>query len=277
MASTAAEAGGTTGVMPPYAPWHPPGAQVDLSESRTSEATSQASGHDFWDRAAMLARTGYAARAAGDLDRAATTLRAALSLFGSAGDRRSAMPVYAALAELRFAEGDYPAAAAVQREALALLPGDTRALIGLAYAEWYEGNFADALTLFGEAIAVAPDQTTARQARGQLLADLGRPSAALADLDGERAIDDPDIRSALGLALDALDRVAEADREIGAALALEPDRPRTHLRMARIALRRGDQAEARGHLQRALDGDPALPPAHAAQTTRLLNRLQSSD
>lgn len=266
MATTATGFGVMPDVLPAYAPWYP--FTLDTTEPLPENEPSD------WDRAVALAQKGYAARAAGDLGRAAPSLRKALSLFGTLGDVRSAMPVYAALAETHFASGDYQEAAQVQREALALRPGNSLALIGLAYSEWYEGHFADALSLLSEAVMSASDQRPARRARGQLLADLGRASAALADLAGPvPAGDEPDIRSARAVALDALGRLEEADLEQEAALELGPSRPRTHWRIARIQERRGEDEAALQSLRRALTGEPPLPPAHAFQVRTLLAEM----
>ncbi|GAA2146595.1 tetratricopeptide repeat protein [Actinomadura napierensis] len=212
---------------------------------------------------------------AGDLEEAARLLRTALSLYGAVDDLAAAKPLYAALIEVRFAQGDYGTAVDVAREALTVLPGNQQALLGLAYSRWYQGHVADAITVLSEAVADQPGGPTARRARGQILADLGRAMAALGDLDPED--DDPDTRSALALALDALGRVEEADREMESALDLAPDRPRTHLRLARVALRRGDSSLARESLQRTLAGQPELPPAHAAEAERLLETLPGTD
>ncbi|MGI5170034.1 tetratricopeptide repeat protein [Spirillospora sp. CA-253888] len=279
----AAAPGRKSHVRPPYAPWHPAAAfhaERDLAPVRAAEGSASVvegacSSWFGWDRASALASQGYAARAAGDLERGARLMRGALSLFGALDDLGSARPVYVALIELHFAAGDYTAAADVAREALTLFPGHQDARVGLAYARWYEGHSADAITLLSEAVADEPGKRAARRARGQILADLGRAMAALADLDPDD--DDPDARSALALALDALGRIDEADRELDRALDLAPDRPRTHLRSARIALRRGDTRLARESLQRTLAGRPPLPPAHAAEAQRLLRAMPVAD
>ncbi len=255
-------------IRPPYAPWYKPVPDVE-HPPRDGDDDSE------WDRAAAAARRGYAGRRRGDLNAAVAELRSALALFGALGDRRSALPVHCALAEIHFTSGDFDAAAAVHRRALTVCPGDPVSLIGLAYAHWYQGFFADALTLLGEALESRSEQDVARGARGQLLADLGRAPAALADL--ESAPDGPDTRSARALALDALCREEESDREREAALRLAPDLPRTHLRIARVQLRRGAVDAARQSLGRALAGDPPLPPAHAAQARRLLDQMARGD
>jgi tetratricopeptide (TPR) repeat protein len=228
---------------------------------------------------------GKTARAAGEMALAADTYRAALSAFNVLGDLPSTIRLYPALAEVLFSTGDYAGAAVILREALALVPGDAACLIGLGHTEWLAGHVADALTLLTEALSdvgsEARNNPIALSVRGQIRADIGRAEAAITDLDralgtGLDAPDEADTRSARALALSLLGQDTDADSELATARSLAPERARTHLRAARMVRHRHDTPGARDDLRRALSADPALPPAHAEEARRLLNRLTAT-
>jgi tetratricopeptide (TPR) repeat protein len=237
---------------------------------------------DEWGMADALAVQGLVARVAGEIENAAQCYRKSLSAFNVLGDLPSTIRLYRALAEARFVAGDFVAAAALHLEALALLPGDPVLLTGLGYASWYEGFLADALTYLTQALSVDRDNLPALSARGQVEADLGRAGPALADLDQALALDidgtsdeEADLRSARALALAQLGRRAEAEAELTEALRLDPARARTQVRSAAISLQQNDPEGARSALRTALAAPNALPPAHAAEARRRLERLSA--
>ncbi len=72
-----------------------------------------------------------------------------------------------------------------------------------------------------------------------------------------------------GRSLAEVGRAREARRDFEAVLERDPSRPEAHLDLARLAHARGDRADARRHLARALDAwadaDPTYPEAQAAR------------
>jgi tetratricopeptide (TPR) repeat protein len=204
---------------------------------------------DWWGLAGARRRQADLAREAGDLEQAEEYLRAALSLYVMLDDGYCAGRALTSLAEIRLAEGDYPGAAELGRQAAERMPGDTGALTGLAYAEWQAGSPADAEVTFSQALHWDADDAAALAGRGQVRADLGSSSLALDDLD--RALKFPldreaeaDARSARALALAGLGRTVEAQAELTESVRLDPGRPRTRLRADRIAAMAGDHGES---------------------------------
>lgn len=190
------------------------------------------------------------ARSAGDLDHAEEYLRAARSLYIMVNDGYWATRALTSLAELRLSKGDYFAAAELSGQAVERMPGDTAALIILAYAEWQAGSPADAEVTFTRALHWDADMPCALVGRGQVRADMGSYSLALDDLD--RALKFPlgreaeaDARSARALALAGLGRAANAHADLAESFRLFPDRSRTKGRADRIAILVGDLGEER--------------------------------
>ncbi|HET9080016.1 MAG TPA: tetratricopeptide repeat protein [Trebonia sp.] len=138
---------------------------------------------------------------------------------------------------------------------------------------------ADAEATFGQVLRRESDAAMALVGRGQIRADLGRYDSALDDLDC--ALQSPlgrdieaDARSARALALAGLGRVAEARRELAASFQLDPDRPRSRLRAARMAAILGEPSEMRAEIERALSGRPSLSSVERDSANRLLDSLR---
>ncbi len=233
-----------------------------------------------WDGVASeQASQADAAREAGDLAGAEEHLRAALSLYVMLEDSYSAARTLTSLGDLRFIAGDYTGAAELNRQAVERIPGDAKALTGLAYAEWRAGSPADAELTFSQVLSWESDTAAALAGRGQVRADLGNYAAALDDLD--RALKLPldrdteaDARSARALALAGLGRVTEGRTELAASLRIDPDRARSRLRAGRIAALAGRGDEAREEIERALKAQPALSRDERDSAKRLLARLR---
>jgi tetratricopeptide (TPR) repeat protein len=219
------------------------------------------------------------ARASGDLISAERYFRAAFSIFIILEDAYSAARMLSALGELHFIAGDYVEAADTYRQAVERMPGDVTALTGLAYAQWLAGSPADAEATFDQVLRWDSETPMALAGRGQVRADLARYGNALDDLD--RALQFPlnrdveaDARSARALALAGLGRVVEARKELAVTLQLEPDRPRSRLRAARVAAILGHREEMRAEIERALNGRPSLSSVERDSANRLLNSFR---
>jgi len=234
---------------------------------------------DWRGLASARLRQADAALATGDGTSAEEHLRVALSYYIMIGDGYSVARTLTSLADVLFAASDYMGAAELNRQAADRLPGDTKALTGLGYAEWRAGSPADAEVTFSQALRWDSDTTAALAGRGQIRADLGNYAAALDDLDRAlaSALDqdaEADARSARALALAGLGREEEAQAELTASFRLDPDRPRSRLRAGRIAVLSGHRDEARAEIERALKGSPALSEAEKDSASRLLARVR---
>ena len=235
-------------------------------------------------------RMGYAltiqaeiAHAKGDLAAAEVYLQRALSIFTLLEDRDLVARSLSALADVRFESGDYHTAEQLQRDAVEQLPTYVDAIIGLGYAQWYEGSPADAAATFDQALGWDARAARAAALRGQVLAEMEEYDTALVNLDSALQADPPlppeeevDARSARALALTGLSRNTEADQELAIARSQAPDRGRTLLRAGKIAKIRAQNALAAAEFRRALDADPPLPPWDQGNAQRLLSEVSDS-
>ncbi len=222
---------------------------------------------------------GEIARIEGDLAAATQSIGDALHEFSALGDAAAQARLLSALGEAHRRAGDYAEAINFHQQASTRLPADVDILTGLGYAQRDWGSHADAEATFTRVLGWNRDKSSALAGRGQVRVDLRAYDAALADLD--RAImlglsldDEIDARSARALALADLGREDEADRELRAARAQDPGRPRTRLRAGRVAAVLGRTTQAREELKRALRSRPPLPPVDAMTARRLLAELK---
>jgi tetratricopeptide (TPR) repeat protein len=193
-------------------------------------------------------------------------------------DSISEIRTLSALADVYFTAGNYGTAADFQRQAVTRQPTDVKALIGLGYALWYGGSPANAEATFAQALDSDARSAAAFGGRGQVRAEMREYADALADLDialalGLKPTDEIDARSARALALAGLGRSEEADRELAASRAQDPDRGRTLRRAARIAAMRDEHALAIAEADRALQADPPMAPWDQTDTRRLIVTL----
>ena len=215
------------------------------------------------------------AQAAGDPSGAERYFREALSMFIVLDDRYSAARTLSMIADLRYLDGDYLAAADLNRQAVERMPGDVQALTGLAYAQWRAGSPADAEATFNEVLRWNSKVALALAGRGQIRADLGRYEYALDDLDQALALQlageaETDTRSARALALAGLGRAVEAHEELAKSLERDPKRARSRLRAGRVAAVLGEQDKIPDEIELALSGHPALSSAEREAARRVL-------
>jgi YaiO family outer membrane protein len=116
-----------------------------------------------------------------------------------------------------------------------------------------------------EWVQAAPVDPAALYAQAQADRAAGRNAEAVDTLRRVLALrpGDVDARVALGFALLALDRLDEADAAFDQALAEAPAYADAEIGKARIAQRRGDRAQARSRIERALRIDPGRADAQA--------------
>jgi Flp pilus assembly protein TadD len=97
-----------------------------------------------------------------------------------------------------------------------------------------------------EAARLAPDRAGPQLLLGQALAAVGDREGAIARYAAGlgRAPDDADAHYELGVLLNGAGRKAQAEQELGRALALAPGHPRANAVMCKRSARRGDFADA---------------------------------
>ncbi len=256
------------------------GDQVITERNIANTKAHQASG-DLRRFANASLRHAEVARTAGDPSGAERYFREALSMFIVLDDRYSAARALSMIADLRYLDGDYLAAADLNRQAVERMPGDVHALTGLAYAQWRAGSPADAEATFNEVLRWNSQVALALAGRGQIRADLGRYEYALDDLDQALALQlareaETDARSARALALAGLGRAAEANEELATSLEHDPKRARSRLRAGRIAAILGEQDKIANEIELALSGRPALSSAEQEAARRVLRAAAST-
>jgi tetratricopeptide (TPR) repeat protein len=168
------------------------------------------------------------------------------------------------LAERR---GDFAAASAWYREALARWPGARLDDAGLGEMLEQEGHHVAAVRHYREALAREPDSRRLSLALGRALLLSGQAPEAVAHLDGvvARGPDFTDARLLYGIALLASGEVARAVRELERTLEREPTSALGHYHLAHALLHAGEPAAAAAHLREAVRLDPRLEgPARAA-------------
>lgn len=221
-----------------------------------------------------------AARTSGDSSSAERYFREALSMFIVLDDRYSAARALSMIANLRYLDDDYMAAADLNRQAVERMPGNVQALTGLAYAQWRSGSAADAEATFDEVLRWNSQTALALAGRGQIRADLGQYQYALEDLDQALALRlgseaETDTRSARAVALAGLGRAAEAHEELTEILKRDPERARSRLRAGRVAAILGEQDKIRPEIELALKGRPALSSVEREAARRVLRALEA--
>lgn len=217
------------------------------------------------------------ARDEGELDRSSDLFKKALLLLDDKNPARS--DVYVHLARIKMAQGKRREAALNFRKALAIVPGSTDALGGLASALHAEGDFAEAAKVrrellgltsepdvrFDVLLALADDEEKARNVEGSLQA-----------LESARGIRPGDMAVLARLAQvydshHAFDKVVDIKVAIAKLKPQEEEVARSLVLAADFALERaGSLARAIELYGEALDHDPLTARAFDAVATALI-------
>lgn len=260
-------------------------AQAALSEGDVATARRLAALAAEWYRnsgderrlAHALMLQGNISCAQGDFSSAEDRFQAALARFTLLQDRNRTAQALSALGEIRVRMGDYRTAAQFQQLAIDYLPTDVEALIGLGYAQWYEGFPADADATFTQALAWKPDSARALVGRGQVRAEMQEYKVALSDLSraltaGLSVKDEIDAMTARALVLTGLGRATEGERELNDARARDPRRARTLFRAARMAAMKGQTELALKELEQGLAAGPPVSSGEKANARKVVMR-----
>ncbi len=127
-----------------------------------------------------------------------------------------------------------------------------------------KGRYEEAAERYRNALAVDPNDDQTRGALGGVLVRLERWAEAhtMFDVLVKRHPDFYPTRFKLGVSLDELGRYEEALEAYRAAAALRPDDPDLHFRIAVIYSKRGRWAEASAEYERTLERDSRHFPSH---------------
>lgn len=173
--------------------------------------------------------------------------------------------VQARLAEIQAAAQarDFPRAAALAEAALAAGIEHPMVLNLAALKCEQDGRFEDALKVLERAIAIAPQDLGARNAKGLVLTRLERYAEALATFDEVVAMQPgfAGAHCARGASLESLGRLKDAEAAYRHALELQPENLGAMQGLANLLSRRGAYAEARPLAEAVLDAEPNFPDA----------------
>lgn len=159
--------------------------------------------------------------------------------------------------------GDHDEALSHYGKALEINPNNAVALYNRAESLRALGRPPEALADLRRALSLDPSLTLARHNLGMLLVTMNEPESALAVFDEALARNpmDGEAYAGRGLALAALDRLSEAESDLGRALALGAEPAPVLYNLACVLARQGKTGEA----ERMLDKAVGLKPSYAAQ------------
>jgi TolB-like protein/cytochrome c-type biogenesis protein CcmH/NrfG len=147
-------------------------------------------------------------------------------------------------------------------EALRLQPDLSEAWASSGELASYKGANADAESRFRRAIAINPNNATARHWYSNLLGDTGRWDESLEQIERAVALDPLSsvIRNALGGALERQGRFQDAEVAYRRAVTIDPLRPSSYESMATlIGYALGNPADAAPLARKAMQLDPGSP------------------
>jgi tetratricopeptide (TPR) repeat protein len=247
---------------------------LTLAEKHAEEALRIAAGRDTRVEAEAVSFLGDLAAQRGNIADALDRYRRGGDLLEVLPDRAAAGRLFAAIGTLLWQQGRHSEAVAEWQRALERLPSDADVQVKLAAGLAYVQQPMAAVSLYTAVLAVSTDHPAALAGRGQIFADIGRAADALEDLDRlARQYPDwaerPEVRSAHGLALAGVGRIADGDAE-SAAAAESSDDGLVLLRAATVARMAGDQSRASELAGRALHAATPALPVHRAGAARTL-------
>jgi len=189
---------------------------------------------------------------------AAKHYRIAAGYYEAARDTTAVASQLAAVGQMLLTLGEIPDAVDELRAAADRAPQDVAVQTKLGLALWEMGLSRAAVEVLSGVLAIDGSTFEAVRVRGEILADLGQPRAALRDLD--RVVPDewPSARAARGLARAELGEPG-AEKDIDGALEDAPRNGSVLLYAARAKVLAGDIAAAVELARHALNAtDPAL-------------------
>ncbi|MFF5110952.1 tetratricopeptide repeat protein [Streptosporangium sp. NPDC000509] len=239
--------------------------------AKQAEEALERCGDNTRSRAEIESFLGNVAHRREDFEKAVSHYRTAAVLFESLGATSAVGGLLAGIGRLRLAQGRPSAAVRELYSAIRRLPDDMNIQTELAWALWYDGHPDAARDVLDDVLGREGNLAEALRARGEILVGLGRPEAALRDLDRVRPLQWPSTRAAHALALAVLGRFSEAEREVRAVPAEAGDHGPALLYAARVYALTGDAASAADLARRAREARaPSLPAHLAAEADRLL-------
>ncbi|MEV4114858.1 tetratricopeptide repeat protein [Nonomuraea sp. NPDC049695] len=234
------------------------------------EALARAQEHDLTLRAQIESLLGNVAHQHGDLDRAIAHYATAARSFETSGAAAAVGPLLTAIGRLRLAQGSPAAAVRELHAAMIRVPADLTIQTELAWALWQGGHPDAAVGVLNGVLDRQGNNIDALLGRGQILAGMGRPQAALRDLERVGPLRRPFAKVAHALALAQSKRVQEAQQEMVEALAEAVDHGPVLLYAARVEELAGKSSSAAALAQQAIAASAPAIPEHMTRDARRL-------
>ncbi|MEV1172597.1 tetratricopeptide repeat protein [Nonomuraea sp. NPDC049784] len=244
-----------------------------LAAKLGQEALARAQEHDLALRAQIESLLGNVAHQYGDLEKAIAHYGTAAQSFETAGTASAVGPLLTAIGRLRLAQGSPAAAVRELHAAMIRVPADLTIQTELAWALWQGGHPDAAVGVLNGVLDREGNNTDALLGRGQILAGMGRPHAALRDLDRAGPLRWPLAKVAHALALAQTDSMQEAQQEMVEALAEAVDHGPVLLYAARVEELAGKTSSATALAQQAIAASAPALPEHMAGDARRLARV----
>ncbi|MFG2075444.1 tetratricopeptide repeat protein [Nonomuraea maritima] len=195
------------------------GGDLTLAETLAVRATQVCGDDEQRTRAEIESFLGNLAFERGDWATAESCYKQASQMYERLRDTAAVGQLLAVAGRVMLYQGRGDEAVEELRAAVARVPRDLTVQVTLAVTMWQQGSLQAGLSVLDSVLSVDGDTPIALQARGEILADLGRPEEALRDLNRVRAPEQPATIAARALALAALDRIEEAAAEVEEALS----------------------------------------------------------
>ncbi|WP_248963421.1 tetratricopeptide repeat protein [Sphaerisporangium perillae] len=243
--------------------------------TKLGEQALERSGDNTRLRAEIESFLGNVADEREDLEKAVVHYRTAALLFDTLGATAAVGRLLAGIGRLRLAQGRPSEAVRELLTAVRRVPDDAEIQTELAWALWYDGHPDAARDVLNDVLTREGNATAALQARGEILAGLGRSEAALKDLNRVKPLQWPSARAARALALASQDRLEEAEKEIAEVLGDAGGHGPILFYAARVREIAGDLAGAAALAARAKAAmDPKLPAHLAGEAGRLIQSAE---
>jgi tetratricopeptide (TPR) repeat protein len=241
--------------------------ELDVAQRYAGLTLRSSANIDFRDRGETESLLGNIAAERGESAEAKTQAeshhRAAAQFFEAAGDIPAVAIQLAAAGQLLLGQLRPEEALQALRSAIARMPSDPVIQTDLALALWRLGEGHAAVAVLTSVLALDGGNTVALRARGEILAEFGKASQAMLDLNRVTLDERPASRAARGLALAKLGDQSAANMEIDDAVAEAPWNGDVLLHAARAKALNGDENAAEELARRAVDAnDPGLLPYH---------------
>jgi tetratricopeptide (TPR) repeat protein len=219
------------------------------------------------DEGQLLMRMAQLQWQSGTAEKAVATYREAIAIWREVGNVRAEANALIELGDIYRALEEYDSSVVAATEALQVMPGDPRAHIARAAANWHRGQLQAAIGDYAGALEADPRLAAAYSGRGQVLAEVGRFEEALQDLDRALELASGDLmltsysRIGRGVAYAGLGRHSRALEEFQASLDLTPANAWTYYNRARAYESMGQLENAVLDYRASLEmRNPALPP-----------------